>query len=584
MHVDMPARPTKGIEAFGFRTLYCSETNLVFEPLSLFSRLHRFSMNQMIFVDTRPLARRSPLAISVLLHIVLIFLLAITRTDVGLEGPVRLESHRRTLILLNMRDFPHRAVAHPKSTDGQGALASARAGASGTGANARPLYSPAPAQQNDTSASASAPLQQHRKFELSAAVPRIERKQTIVQIDVPPDVALKPDLPLPNIVIWTAQQLPPFRRKFVAPPLQPAHPKVIAQNIPPAPELELPNNQSNVAELKIAALLLEQPRHLILPPPASTAPIRIPNPEQSSQVPQIVVPVSNPADSAALIALVESPIKPNGMIVVPPANQSAEASGVGKTGQGSGSGNNSGNGNEQTRPGAAGNAVANGGTGNLASNGHGGTGLGTGAESGSAPGSSTGSGAGGSNGVRAGTTGNGDAGSGLGAAGNGLGGGLDATALPGVTRISLPKDGKYAVVVMGSSQGVPYPESVGALTGKTVYTVYLNVGLHKRWVLQYCLTKEVEATIPRGSSTPLEAPWPFLIFRPDHLVQPSDYVILHGQIDKDGRFDQLAMVFPDQFEQKDLLMSSLKIWAFRPASRDRVPVPVEVLLIIPGES
>jgi hypothetical protein len=148
----------------------------------------------------------------------------------------------------------------------------------------------------------------------------------------------------------------------------------------------------------------------------------------------------------------------------------------------------------------------------------------------------------------------------------------------------LPKDGKYAVVVMGSSQSVPYPESVGALSGKMIYTVYLNVGLHKRWILQYCLTKEAEATVPRGSSTTLDAPWPFLIFRPDHLDEPSDYVIVHGRIDKDGRFDQLAMVFPDEFEQKELLLSSLKIWAFRPASRDRIATPVEVLLIIPGES
>jgi hypothetical protein len=44
------------------------------------------------------------------------------------------------------------------------------------------------------------------------------------------------------------------------------------------------------------------------------------------------------------------------------------------------------------------------------------------------------------------------------------------------------------------------------------------------------------------------------------------------------------MVFPDQFDQKDLLINSLKLWAFRPATRDRVAAPVEILLIIPGES
>ena len=137
---------------------------------------------------------------------------------------------------------------------------------------------------------------------------------------------------------------------------------------------------------------------------------------------------------------------------------------------------------------------------------------------------------------------------------------------------------------MGASQAVPYPESVGSLTGKMVYTVYLNVGLRKKWILQYCATKEGESSSPRNSGTPIDAPWPFVIFRPDHLVEPSNYVIVHGVINTTGHFDQLAMVFPNQFDQQDLLMDSLKIWTFRPATRDRVSTTVEVLLIIPSES
>jgi hypothetical protein len=153
-----------------------------------------------------------------------------------------------------------------------------------------------------------------------------------------------------------------------------------------------------------------------------------------------------------------------------------------------------------------------------------------------------------------------------------------------LTKITLPKDGKFGVVVLGSSQATPYPETAGALSGKMIYTVYLGVGLHKKWILQYCLTKAAERAAPKGSATPLEAPWPFLIFRPNDLTGSSDYVIVHGMIDTEGRFDQLAMVFPEEFEQKDLLISSLKLWTFRPASRDREPTPVEVLLIIPTES
>ena len=54
-------------------------------------------------------------------------------------------------------------------------------------------------------------------------------------------------------------------------------------------------------------------------------------------------------------------------------------------------------------------------------------------------------------------------------------------------------------------------------------------------------------------------------------------------VTNEGKFDQLAMVFPEDLEKKELLMNSLKLWAFRPASRDGVPVPVEILLIIPRE-
>jgi hypothetical protein len=42
------------------------------------------------------------------------------------------------------------------------------------------------------------------------------------------------------------------------------------------------------------------------------------------------------------------------------------------------------------------------------------------------------------------------------------------------------------------------------------------------------------------------------------------------------------MVFPGEFNQKDLLLRSLEQWTFRPASRDGVAADVEILLIIPN--
>jgi hypothetical protein len=122
------------------------------------------------------------------------------------------------------------------------------------------------------------------------------------------------------------------------------------------------------------------------------------------------------------------------------------------------------------------------------------------------------------------------------------------------------------------------------MSGKVVYTVYLRVGQRKNWILQYCLPKTaVSASQVEGSRTPLEAPWPYSIVRPDRAGE-SAYVLVHGMVTIEGRFDQLAMVFPQDIDGKDLLFQSLNRWAFRPAKRDGEPTAVEVLLIIPRET
>ena len=142
------------------------------------------------------------------------------------------------------------------------------------------------------------------------------------------------------------------------------------------------------------------------------------------------------------------------------------------------------------------------------------------------------------------------------------------------------------MVVLGSAGSTPYPESVGALSGKVVYTVYMKVGLRRSWILQYCLPKNTGQNEVNGTSaTPLAAPWPFLIMRPDQLTDSdTDYIIVHGILDSHGQFDQLSMVFPAELAKKNLLLNSAEAWYFRPASRDGVPVAVEVLLIIPREA
>jgi hypothetical protein len=156
--------------------------------------------------------------------------------------------------------------------------------------------------------------------------------------------------------------------------------------------------------------------------------------------------------------------------------------------------------------------------------------------------------------------------------------------LPGTTEVKHPKDGKFGVVVTGSSVASPYPQSAGSLSGKVVYTVYVGVGKRKNWILQYSLPKTSGSSFSaEGSRAALEAPWPYDIVRPNH-GNDSDYVVVHGVVTKDGHFEELDMVFPPELEGKELLLQSLKRWAFRPATRDGEQASVEVLLIIPRET
>jgi hypothetical protein len=156
---------------------------------------------------------------------------------------------------------------------------------------------------------------------------------------------------------------------------------------------------------------------------------------------------------------------------------------------------------------------------------------------------------------------------------------------PSVTRITLPKDGQFGVVVVGSSLAEQYPETVEIWKSRLVYTVYLHVGLGKSWILQYSVPRTEEAAAA-GSITRPEAPWPYDMVRP-HLAPGdfnSDAILVHGFINPAGRFEQLAVVFPLEFAQPKFLLSALQQWQFRPARQNGLVTPVEVLLIIPEET
>jgi hypothetical protein len=326
------------------------------------------------------------------------------------------------------------------------------------------------------------------------------------------------------------------------------------------PTLDLPNQEINVADMRFSQLPSTSVPKLPVPA-ATTTPIKIDGPEdKDAQLPQTVSTNSSEESAAHIISISSLPLRADSLVILPPANQIASSGG--QQGQGSGQGAGVGAGE------AAGAATAGAGTADAK-------------QAGAAVGAKAGAAAGTGDAVQT-FAGAGDAGTAaLGSAAfGGAGEGLATEAVP---RITQPKDGKFSVVVIGSSAAEAYPDSIGLMTGKVIYTVYLKVGLRKSWILQYCLPGPVEQKlVTKGSATRLDAPWPFLMLRPD--LANSDALMLHGLVNTEGRFEKLALVLPAGFPQKDLLVSSLRQWEFRPAKRDGQSIAVEVLLIIPEET
>ena len=150
--------------------------------------------------------------------------------------------------------------------------------------------------------------------------------------------------------------------------------------------------------------------------------------------------------------------------------------------------------------------------------------------------------------------------------------------------IVLPRDGKFSVVVVGSSLGDDYPEMPDLWGSRVAYTAYLHVGLKKNWVLQYSATRAADVA-GAGRVARIEAPWPYDIKRPNLLTKDlnADALMVHGILNQAGRLESLAIVFPSGFRYTSYVLYALRQWQFRPARQDGQATPVEVLLVIPDQ-
>jgi hypothetical protein len=481
--------------------------------------------------------------------------------------------------------------------------------------------SPSPESSPSTPAAALAVL---REFQLPAVPTPKPVPETLVQLDLPPTLDLHQQLRVPAFIMLSGvtKARPPTRR-FLAPPERtntaPVPSQVVLDLRPPILDVQ-------PGRAKIPDVVKENPR---LPAPVgSKAPVATfhePVPAKHAAT----VTAELPAPPANIVSLPDRPIPLGSAIVLPPLNQIATRdSGFGGPGSQGAPGANA----RPNESGAGGNATvasnAIGGNGNKPeSNGRGGgdnragrgagsaaagIGSGRGPESGSGTSGGTGSGSGngrsgagavvagngsgsgasgaGGNGLgHASGPGTGDRGSGAGG-GNGTGGGNGNAASASRTasaRIVRPIDGNYEIAIVQSSGSIP--GSSGLLNGRPVYSVYIQVGDGKEWILQYCLPPADPSRTARsqvvqlGTVTPLSAPYAFVIIRPNVRFRGgARYGFVHAFVNAEGRFDRMTEVGQPAIENIDVVLESLQQWEFRPAAKDGAPALVEVLLCIPN--
>jgi hypothetical protein len=156
---------------------------------------------------------------------------------------------------------------------------------------------------------------------------------------------------------------------------------------------------------------------------------------------------------------------------------------------------------------------------------------------------------------------------------------------PSDDHISLAKNGHFGVVVVGSTLAEEYPDLLQIWGGRVAYTVYLQIGKATSWILQYSLAPS-SGLVPQDNVASLEAPWPYEIVRPHMipLLLDADAMVLHGVVNRAGRFESLAVVYPARAPQGTLVLNSLAQWQFRPARQNGAATAVEVVLVIPNEA
>ncbi|MBI2681440.1 MAG: hypothetical protein HYX25_10615 [Candidatus Solibacter usitatus] len=404
------------------------------------------------------------------------------------------------------------------------------------------------------------------------------RTQTLLQAELP-NLPPQIEKSLPQLLFWAAEvnQVQPLKPQ----PVMPGNREIIAQrpSLDAPPTLSPPNREILTADLRIAAAPV-QPRPALPRPAATTMPIQVPDPspKPATPGPRSIDPMVG--DPVHVLALSPNPApwsETLKRLFVPAGNQMARLPGdAARFGDGQAT--------EASRGTAAGTVVGNS----------------AGKPPAATGGQETGSGSG--NGTAGSTPADAD----LPEPPANTSEAVVATALPGEgavlglltppalpsapVRMIHPVNGVFDVVVVQSSPSEAFPQNAASLSGRPVYTVYLQVGSAKEWILQYCVPNGMSGPIQAGNivklgnPTPLAAPYPVTTLRPPgDWRKGNGYLLVHGFLDTAGHFRDLSVV-PDpdsSSNQGEALLEYLAQWEFRPALQDGRPVLVEVMLAVP---
>jgi hypothetical protein len=149
-----------------------------------------------------------------------------------------------------------------------------------------------------------------------------------------------------------------------------------------------------------------------------------------------------------------------------------------------------------------------------------------------------------------------------------------------------PKNGNFDVVVVQAPHSRGSGDTDTSLGGAQVYTVYLEVGTSRPWVLQFskpdaAAEKIRGGVVQLGTTAPIQPPYPVVtLVPPQNSTSPSEKVYVRGFLTAEGRLDGLTLVGETGAASRDVL-TLLGQWQFRPAMENGVPVRVQILLTIP---